>query len=169
MVNLQSNFTLAMLDKLQELISEVQAFSANSKEKVEAFRIKFLGSKGILKDLFTEFKNVEPSQKKEFGQTLNTLKTLAETKVSELNNHLENSTQSKKVYGDLTRPGEPIELGTRHPISIVKNQIIDVFSRIGFTISEGPEIEDDWQTYRNTTLHVICRTPFLWRKTLICY
>lgn len=147
MVNLQSNFTLAMLDKLQELISEVQAFSANSKEKVEAFRIKFLGSKGILKDLFTEFKNVEPSQKKEFGQTLNTLKTLAETKVSELNNHLENSTQSKKVYGDLTRPGEPIELGTRHPISIVKNQIIDVFSRIGFTISEGPEIEDDWHNF----------------------
>ena len=136
-----------MLDKIKEMIGEVEAFKASSKEEVETFRIKYLGSKGILKDLFAEFKNVPNEQKKEFGQTINTLKTNAEAKVAELKETLENASEEKGVYGDLTRPSEPIELGSRHPISIVKNQIVDVFSRIGFTISEGPEIEDDWHNF----------------------
>ncbi len=136
-----------MLDKVKELIGEVNAFKATSKEDVEAFRIKYLGSKGILKALFAEFKNVPNEQKKEFGQTINTLKKAAEEKVILLKEALENNTEEKGNYGDLTRPAEPIQLGSRHPISIVKNQITDVFARIGFTVSEGPEIEDDWHNF----------------------
>ncbi|NNC70416.1 MAG: phenylalanine--tRNA ligase subunit alpha [Flavobacteriaceae bacterium] len=136
-----------MLDKIKELINEVDAFHTSSLEDLEAFRIKFLGSKGILKDLFADFKNVPAEEKKAYGQSINTLKKAAEDKVVQLKEAVENSTEEKKVYGDLTRPAEPIELGSRHPISIVKNRIIDVFSRIGFTISEGPEIEDDWHNF----------------------
>ena len=136
-----------MLDKVKELIGDVKTFKATSKEEVEAFRIKYLGSKGLLKDLFNEFKNVDASMRKDFGQALNNLKNAATDKVSELNEAIENKTEEKGKYGDLTRPSEPIELGARHPISIVKNQIIDVFSRIGFTVSEGAEIEDDWHNF----------------------
>jgi phenylalanyl-tRNA synthetase alpha chain len=136
-----------MLDKVKELIVEVSEFNAASKQEIEAFRIKYLGSKGILKDLFTEFKNVDQSMRKDFGQALNRLKNIAEEKVTTLNENLDKSKEDKGFYGDLTRPSEPIELGSRHPISIVKNQIIDVFSRIGFTVSEGPEIEDDWHNF----------------------
>lgn len=136
-----------MLDTVKELIGEVQAFKTTSKEEVEAFRIKYLGSKGILKDLFSEFKNVDASLRKEFGQALNALKKSAEEKITELQDALENATEEKSVYGDLTRPAEPIKLGSRHPISLVRNQIIEVFNRIGFTVSEGPEIEDDWHNF----------------------
>ncbi|MDV7186590.1 phenylalanine--tRNA ligase subunit alpha [Lutibacter sp. TH_r2] len=136
-----------MLDKVKELIGEVSAFNAATKEEIEVFRIKYLGSKGLLKDLFAEFKNVDPTLRKDFGQALNTLKKAAEDKVSSLNEKIDNSIEEKGFYGDLTRPSEPIELGSRHPISIVRNKIIDVFSRIGFTVSEGPEIEDDWHNF----------------------
>jgi len=136
-----------MLDKVHQLINEVKDFQATSKEEIEAFRIKYLGSKGLLKDLFAEFKNVDPKLRKDFGQLLNNLKNAATNKVTELTDSLESATEHNSIYGDLTRPAEPIELGARHPISIVKNQIIDVFSRIGFTISEGPEIEDDWHNF----------------------
>ncbi|MBL85635.1 MAG: phenylalanine--tRNA ligase subunit alpha [Winogradskyella sp.] len=136
-----------MIDKLKELIAETEAFSAQSKEEVEAFRIKYLGSKGLLKQYFAEFKNVANEQKKEFGQTINQLKKTAEDKVNALKDSLESQEEEKGIYGDLSRPGEPIALGARHPISIVKNQIIDIFSRIGFNVSEGPEIEDDWHNF----------------------
>ena len=136
-----------MLDKVKELIGDVKVFNASTKEEVEAFRIKYLGSKGLLKELFNEFKNVDTAMRKDFGQALNNLKNAATDKVTELNEALDNTTEEKGVYGDLSRPEEPIELGARHPISIVKNQIIDVFSRIGFTVSEGPEIEDDWHNF----------------------
>ncbi len=136
-----------MLDKVKELIEEVRLFNADSKEEVETFRVKYLGSKGLLKNLFSEFKNVSPELRKDFGQALNRLKKTAEEKVSSLNNSFENSNEGKNIYGDLTRPSEPILLGSRHPISIVKNRIIDVFNRIGFTVSEGPEIEDDWHNF----------------------
>ena len=136
-----------MLDKVKELIGEVAEFNTTSKQEIEAFRIKYLGSKGILKDLFAEFKNVDPSMRKDFGQALNRLKNIAEEKVTSLNENLDKAQEEKGFYGDLTRPSEPIELGSRHPISIVKNQIIEVFSRIGFNVSEGPEIEDDWHNF----------------------
>ena len=136
-----------MLDKVNELIGEVTAFKASTKDEVENFRIKYLGSKGIIKDLFNDFKNVENSLKKEVGQALNTLRNAATDKVTNLKESFENTSETKQFYGDLTRPAEPINLGSRHPISIVRNQIIDVFNRIGFTVSEGPEIEDDWHNF----------------------
>ena len=136
-----------MLDKVKELIVEVEGFNATTKDEVESFRIKYLGSKGLLKGLFAEFKNVDAELRKDFGQALNNLKKSAENKVIELNDSLEKSTSENFFYGDLTRPSEPINLGSRHPISLVKNQIIEVFNRIGFTVSEGPEIEDDWHNF----------------------
>ena len=136
-----------MLDKVKHLIAEVEAFKATSKEEVEQFRIKYLGSKGLIKGLFAEFKNVDAEFRKDFGKALNNLKVAANDKVSSLNETLDSTISDANIYGDLTRPGEAIELGARHPISIVKNQIIDVFNRIGFTVSEGPEIEDDWHNF----------------------
>ncbi len=136
-----------MLDKVKELIGEVNDFKATTKEELEAFRIKYIGKKGILNDLFAEFKNVANDQKKEFGQALNTFKQAAEGKINQLRETLEDADLNKSSLNDLTRPAEPLNLGSRHPISIVKNQIIDVFSRIGFTVSEGPEIEDDWHNF----------------------
>jgi phenylalanyl-tRNA synthetase alpha chain len=136
-----------MIDQLKEHIKEVEEFTTTSKEAIEEFRIKYLGKKGILNFFFSEFKQIPNDQKKEFGKTINELKVLATEKVSTLKEALEAKVGEKSVYGDLTRPGEPLELGSRHPISIVKNQIIDIFSRIGFNVSEGPEIEDDWHNF----------------------
>jgi phenylalanyl-tRNA synthetase alpha chain len=136
-----------MLDKVKELIGDVQSFKTTSKEEIETFRIKYLGSKGLLKDLFSEFKNVDAALKKDVGQALNNLRNAASDKVQELNESLEGQSETKNFYGDLTRPSEPIELGSRHPISIVRNRIVEVFSKIGFTVSEGPEIEDDWHNF----------------------
>lgn len=136
-----------MINKIKEHIAEVEQFTASSKEAVETFRIKYLGKKGLLNEFFSEFKNVANDQKKEFGQAINALKQKVTEKVNTLKDGLENNQDSEGEYGDLTRPGEPIELGARHPISIVKNQIIEIFSRIGFNVSEGPEIEDDWHNF----------------------
>ena len=136
-----------MIQKIKDYIAEVENFQAKTSEEIEAFRIKFLGKKGVLNEFFTEFKNVPNEQKKEFGQSINELKTSAQAKVDSLKEWLENQTEEKGVYGDLSRPGEAIEIGTRHPISIVKNQIIEIFSNIGFNVSEGPEIEDDWHNF----------------------
>jgi len=136
-----------MIDKIKELIAEAEVFKAQSKEEVEAFRIKYLGKKGLLNDFFAEFKNVANDQKKEFGQAINQLKNTAQERVDALKSELEGKEEDKSVNGDLSRPGEPVSLGARHPISQVKNQIIDIFSRIGFNVSEGPEIEDDWHNF----------------------
>ena len=120
-----------MLDKVKELIGDVKMFQATSKEEVEAFRIKYLGSKGLLKGLFAEFKNVDAELRKDFGQALNNLKKAAEDKVTTLSDAIENAVEDKGVYGDLTRPSEPIELGSRHPISIVKNWYLYLFRLFG--------------------------------------
>ena len=136
-----------MIHTIKAHIKEVHEFTADSQEAVETFRIKYLGKKGLLNDFFAAFKNVPNEQKKEFGQSINELKRAATEKVNTLKEALESKFDEKGMYGDLTRPGEPIELGARHPISIVKNQIIDIFSRIGFNVSEGPEIEDDWHNF----------------------
>lgn len=136
-----------MIQKIKDYIAEVENFQAKTSEEIEAFRIKFLGKKGVLNEFFTEFKNVPNEQKKEFGQSINQLKTSAQAKVDSLKEWLEDQTEEKGVYGDLSRPGEAIEIGSRHPISIVKNQIIEIFSNIGFNVSEGPEIEDDWHNF----------------------
>src|SRR6478672_7010917 len=114
-----------MTDKIRQYIAEAEAFQTKSKEELEAFRIKFLGSKGLLKDFFAEFKNVPNELKKEFGQVINELKAKAEDKVKSIQEALETSEQVTSVYGDLTRPAEPLKIGSRHPISIVRNQITD--------------------------------------------
>lgn len=136
-----------MIETIKEHLAEVEKFSSTSTEEIETFRIKYLGKKGLLNTFFAEFKNVPNGEKKEFGQVINQLKTAATEKVNALKEALENQVESEGKFGDLTRPGEPIEIGARHPISIVKNQIIDIFSRIGFNVSEGPEIEDDWHNF----------------------
>ena len=137
-----------MLERVKKYIAEVEEFvEVKQAAQVEEFRIKFLGKKGILNDLFKEFKNVEVSAKKEFGQLLNELKSKTEEKVNSAKEALESKDDSKSVFGDLTRPAQPLELGSRHPISIVRNRIVEIFSRIGFTVSEGPEIEDDWHNF----------------------
>ncbi len=136
-----------MIDKIKDYIVEAEKFQAKTKEEVEAFRIKFLGRKGILKDFYGELKNVANDQKKEFGQTINSLQKKVQEKIDALKDTLESKEEERGVYGDLSRPSEPINIGARHPISLVKNEIIDVFSRIGFNVSEGPEIEDDWHNF----------------------
>ncbi|TRZ46438.1 phenylalanine--tRNA ligase subunit alpha [Robertkochia solimangrovi] len=136
-----------MIDTLKEHISQVEKFNADKADEIEAFRIKYLGKKGLINEFFAEFRNVPNDQKKEYGQAINQLKDLAQDKVSSLKEILENGQEQVKQYGDLTRPGAPFELGSRHPISIVKNQIVEIFSRIGFNVSEGPEMEDDWHNF----------------------
>ena len=136
-----------MIDKIKQHIEEAKAFNDKNKESLEQFRIKYLGSKGLLKELFTEFKNIPNDQKKDFGQVINTLKAVAEEKVRVIQEELESKQETKGVFGDLTRAAEPVIIGSRHPISIVKNQIIDIFANIGFNVSEGPEIEDDWHNF----------------------
>lgn len=136
-----------MQEKIDKLLKEAEAFTAETKEEIEAFRIKYLGRNGVLNELFADFKTVANDQKRELGQAINTLKITAQSKVEELKTSIENKMESQGKFGDLTRPGEPIEIGARHPISIVKNRIIDIFSRIGFNVSEGPEIEDDWHNF----------------------
>jgi phenylalanyl-tRNA synthetase alpha chain len=136
-----------MIEKIHKLIEEVEAFSTQSAKELEVFRIKFLGKKGVLTDLFASFKEVPNEQKKDFGQAINKLKSVAQEKVNALKVTLENTSVEADFFGDLSRPGAPFSVGARHPISLVKNRIIDIFSRIGFNVSEGPEIEDDWHNF----------------------
>jgi phenylalanyl-tRNA synthetase alpha chain len=136
-----------MIDQIKNHIKVAEKFTSDKLEEVEAFRIKFLGKKGILNGFFAEFKNVPNEQKKEFGQSINQLKQTAQAKVDELKLLIESQIDEAGIYGDLTRPAQPAEIGARHPISIVKNQIIEIFANIGFNVSEGPEIEDDWHNF----------------------
>ena len=135
-----------MLTKIDELLNEVQKFHSQKKEEIEQFRIKFNGKKGILNDLFEQFKSVSNDQKKEYGQKINLLKQSISAKLEELTQ----SSSSQNVATekeDLTRPGFPLELGSRHPINLVKNRITDIFKSIGFAVADGPEIEDDWHNF----------------------
>ena len=137
-----------MLSKVEELIKEVKSLQADSADVAEKLRIKYLGQKGKVKDLFADFRNVSGDKKKEFGQKLNELKNLAEDKIAELKSATEDNSQSKQQkFHDLSLPGEEVAVGSRHPISLVRQEIIEVFSRIGFTVSEGPEVEDDWHNF----------------------
>ena len=136
-----------MLEKVHKYSAVVESFEAGSLEELEQFRIEYLGSKGLLKELFAAFKQVPNDQKKEYGQAINNLKQAAADKVQQLKEKLSDKEEEGGVLGDLTRSGYAMEIGSRHPISLVKNQIIEVFSRIGFNVSEGPEIEDDWHNF----------------------
>ena len=135
-----------MEDKIKKNINDILNFNSDSVTEIEEFRVKYLGKKGLLNSYFIEFKSLESEEKKKIGSLLNELKNSAQQKVQELKS--KSSKFSEKVeINDISRPGDPIEIGSRHPISIVKNRIIDIFSQIGFTISEGPEIEDDWHNF----------------------
>ncbi len=136
-----------MIDKIKSSIDDISSFESKSSEEIELFRIKYLGKKGIINKLFSEFKTIDNSQKKEVGQLLNQLKNAANQKMADLILDISDGSNQSKSINDITRPGEPIAIGSRHPISLVKNRIIDIFSKIGFTISEGPEIEDDWHNF----------------------
>ena len=135
-----------MIDKINENLALVNGFDAQSKQEVEDFRVKYLGKKGILNDFFAAFKEVSPKVKRDYGQALNTLKNAVAEKVKALQAQTAD-TASKGNHGDLSRPSFPLDLGSRHPLSLVKNRIVDIFSKIGFNISEGPEIEDDWHNF----------------------
>lgn len=135
-----------MLDKIKQLIAEIAGFSARSLEEVEQFRIKHLSKKGTIALLFDDFKNVPVEQKKDIGKVLNELKTAAQTKINELKEQL-CDTGSGASGIDLTLPGDPLKMGSRHPLSIVRNEILSIFDKLGFTVSEGPEIEDDWHNF----------------------
>lgn len=136
-----------MKTKIDELLNEIEAFAAESKENVEEFRIRILSKKGKLTELFDEFKTVAPEIRKEMGVLLNELKNKAQDKVNSLKEKFEALEDTGHTAIDLTLPAESIAVGSRHPLSIVRNQIVDIFSRIGFTVSEGPEIEDDWHNF----------------------
>ncbi len=135
-----------MIDKINTLKAEIQALTASSKEEAEALRIKYLSKKGEVSALFNDFRTVANDQKRIIGQALNELKVLAGEKSNALGEATENS-DSCSAYLDLSRSASPIALGTRHPLSIVREEIIYIFRRLGFTIAEGPEIEDDWPVF----------------------
>lgn len=135
-----------MIAKINQLLEEVEALKATNAEELEALRIKYLSKKGAINDLMADFRNVAAEQKKEVGMRLNELKTKALDKINALKEQFE-SQDNGACELDLTRSAYPVELGTRHPLSIVKNEIIDIFARLGFSIAEGPEIEDDWHVF----------------------
>ena len=135
-----------MIEKIKALKEQINAITANNADELEALRIKYLSKKGEITALFSDFRNVPNEQKREIGQLLNELKTLATDKI----NALKEAFDAKAVENediDLTRTSAPQEIGTRHPISLVRKEIIDIFSRLGFTIAEGPEVEDDWHVF----------------------
>jgi phenylalanyl-tRNA synthetase alpha chain len=136
-----------MKNKIDELLNEIESFTASTKEHVEEFRIKILSKKGKLTALFEDFKTIEPSLRKEVGQQLNKLRDKAQEKINHLKEKFESTVEETANGIDLSLPGEMVEIGSRHPLSIVRNQIVEIFSKIGFTVSEGPEIEDDWHNF----------------------
>jgi phenylalanyl-tRNA synthetase alpha chain len=135
-----------MKNRIYQLLEEIKQLTVTNPDALEALRIKYLSKKGLISELFNDFRNVSNEEKREIGQLLNDLKNTAQNKLIELKESFNNTAIDDKKL-DLTRSANPIKLGTRHPLSLVKNEIIDIFSRIGFTIAEGPEIEDDWHVF----------------------
>ena len=135
-----------MLDKIQSLLQEVENLTANSAEEIEQFRIKYLSKKGAITALMADFRNVPVAQKKEIGIKINELKDKAQEKINAQRDAFAVQ-ETDANHLDITRTAYPIGLGTRHPLTIVKNEIIDIFSRLGFSLAEGPEVEDDWHVF----------------------
>ena len=134
-----------MLEKVNKLVEKVDGFTPGSEEEVKAFKIEYLGKKGVLNGLFSAFKEVPSDQKKDFGAAINNLKALVQNKIEEYKGSFKSEETKESI--DLTKPVSLNSLGSRHPISLIRNEIVDIFNRIGFTISEGPEIEDDWHNF----------------------
>lgn len=136
-----------MKERISQLMKEIESFHAVDPAEVEAFRIKYLGKKGLLNDLFADFKQVPPEVRKETGKLLNDLKNQVQEKVNQLKVSFEAGKTGSESLGDLTLPVDFMELGSRHPVSIVLNRVTDVFAKLGFPVAEGPEIEDDWHNF----------------------
>ena len=136
-----------MKEKIHQYIQEIEAFATNKADELEQFRIKYLGKKGIINDLFEDFKNVVKEEKKEVGQSLNKLKNAAQDKIDAIKGIIENNSDQSESVNDLSLPSDFMELGSRHPLSIVRNEIIEIFSRLGFVVEEGPEMEDDFHVF----------------------
>ena len=135
-----------MLEKIKDMLAEVEALQAKNAEEIESLRIKYLSKKGLITSLMADFRNVPAEQKKEVGMKINELKNRALEKINELRETF--GTDDKDECSiDITRTAYPVALGTRHPLSIVKNEIIDIFARLGFSLAEGPEVEDDWHVF----------------------
>lgn len=135
-----------MIDKINRLKAEIDALKASKADEIEALRIKYLSKKGEISLLFNDFRNVAAENKKEVGKLLNELKEKAFNRINELKENLDSNSQENNLI-DLTRTAYPVNVGTRHPISLVKNEICEIFGRLGFSIAEGPEIEDDWHVF----------------------
>ena len=144
-----------MIEEIKKKIQQALSFSAKNNDDLERFRIDLIGKKGFVSHYFSEFKKVEPSKKKEYGLAINELKNVTLSKIEELKKALNKDSGNTVEDLDLTKPGSMIELGSRHPISIIRDKIIDIFYKIGFNVSEGPEIEDDWHNFTalNLPLH----------------
>ena len=135
-----------MLEKIQNLLAEVEQLTAKNAEDIESLRIKYLSKKGEITALMNDFRNVPAEQKKEIGIKINELKNKAQEVINGLRQSLQQS-DGEESQIDITRTAYPTELGTRHPLTIVKNEIVDIFSRLGFSLAEGPEVEDDWHVF----------------------
>jgi phenylalanyl-tRNA synthetase alpha chain len=136
----------SMIAKITKLLEEIEAATASNAEELEAFRLKYLSKKGAINELMADFRHVAVDQKKEIGMKLNELKAAAQEKVNALREQFENKDNHADDI-DLTRTAYPLKLGSRHPLTIIRNEIVDIFSRLGFSIAEGPEIEDDWHVF----------------------
>jgi len=136
-----------MQEQIDQYTTEVEAFNPANADELEAFRIKYLGTKGLIKDLFEQFKSTTSEEKRILGKVLNQFKQLAEGKYQLLKEHFDSQLTTNSVQQDLTLPGEGFSVGSRHPLSLVRNEIIDIFKRLGFVVAEGPEIEDDWHNF----------------------
>ena len=136
-----------LLEKIEAYRQEIEQFEIHDARQLEEFRIKFLGTKGITKSLFGEMKNVPADQKKEFGQVLNDFKQFAESRFESAKEVAGNGKAVTEKSLDLSLPGDPVEIGARHPITLVRNRIINIFQRLGFSVADGPEIEDDWHNF----------------------
>ena len=139
---------LLMIEKINELMTRVASLQASSAEEVEQLRVQYLSKKGEISLLFNDFRNVPAEQKREVGQKINELKTLATDRIAELREAVEAKDEADREAGiDLTRTATPLPAGTRHPLNLVKAQMLDIFARMGFTIADGPEVEDDWHVF----------------------
>ncbi len=143
---------MELLEQIEQHKKEIESFVSENGESAESFRIKYLGTKGIVKNIMQEMKNVPNDRKKEAGQLLNSFKTFVEEKYEGLKSETQNSKPKTQNLTDYTLPGDEIAIGTRHPLSVVRNQIISIFNRLGFVLAEGPEIEDDWHNFTSMNM-----------------
>ena len=143
---------MELLDQIKHHQKEIEAFSGENGEAAETFRIKYLGTKGIVKNIMQEMKNVPNDKKKEVGQLLNGFKQMAEAKYESLKAQSSQPEAQSATQTDYTLPGDDIAIGTRHPLSLVRNRIVSIFNRLGFVLAEGPEIEDDWHNFTSMNM-----------------